>query len=206
MQNPLRHLHNVSTRNCFLIVLVPMITLAIILRIVFSFIPPPRPDMLFETDGLIESESVINAQMHTTMPITLPDDLLGSAVYTVGVYTKGTGTLPTGSVTIVLTKNNHRFVELVERPGINLKRFMLDYQSYTSTDITFSTAEGFFVDIPTNHLPCVDPNEKWELPGFCELTRMLVFETDEIVFTISADGTQATNGELITLAKDLLVK
>ncbi len=204
MQNPLKYLRNVSTRNCFLIVLVPMFVIAIILRIVFSFIPPPRPDMLFETDGLIESESVLNAQMHTTMPITLPDDLLGSLIYTVGVYTKGTGTLPTGSVTIVLTKNNHRFVELVQRPGIDIKRFMLDYQSYTSTDITLGTADGFFVDIPTNHLPCVDANEKWELPGFCELTRMLVFEKDGVVHTISSDDSRATDGELITLAKDIL--
>lgn len=204
MQNPLKYLRNVSTRNCFLLVLVPMFLLALILRIVFAFVPPPRPDILFEVDGLFESSMVSDAQPHTSMPIVLPDDLLGSTVYTIGVYTKGTGTLPTGSTTIVLIKNNHRFVELVERPGIDLKRLLLDYQEYSSTDIVLETTTGKFIDIPSNHLPCVDANEKWELPGFCELTRMLVFEKDGVVYAISSDSSRATDGELITLAKDIL--
>lgn len=195
---------SIPTRTCLLAIIIPMFAVALILRIVFAFIPTPRPDMLLEADGLIETATVADAQAHTAMPIAMPDDLLGGAVYTVGVYTKGAGALPVGSAVVIATKNDWRFVEIVERPSTALPDVTNDYNASVTEPVALGEAEGTLLTLSTNNIPCVSPNEKWGLPGFCEVRNILLFEKDGVVYSVAADGAHATEGELITLAKDLL--
>lgn len=196
--------NSISSKTLFLIVVIPMFAIAIILRIVFSFVPPPRPTMLPKADGMVESSSVADAQSHTEMPIILPADALGSAVYAVGVYTKVAGNLPVGSVIVDLTKDGQRFVEIVERPSTALPDVLNDYRTTGTQAVNLNGAAGSMLSLSTKRIPCVSANEKWKLPGFCEIPKVLVFEKDGIVISIGADGTHATDGELITMAKDIL--
>lgn len=190
--------------TCLIAVIIPMFAIAVVLRIVFAFIPTPRPDLLVQADGLIEAASADDAQSHTAMPITLPSDLLGGEIYTVGVYTKNAGALPVGSTVVVVVKNGWRFVEIVERPSTALPDVVNDYAASVTQSVALGETEGTLITLATNNLPCVSPNEKWELPGFCEVQRILLFETNSIVYSIAADSTRATDGELITLARDIL--
>jgi hypothetical protein len=181
-----------------------MFVAAIILKIVFSLTPPPRPDMTLQADGLVETKSVAEAQPHTVMPILLPSDLLQSTVYSVGIYTKGAATLPVGSADITLVKNDWRFVEIIERPSTTLEDVANDYVGASSEIVSLGRADAVLLRLPRRGIRCVEPNAKWQLPGFCEISRILMFETDGIVYSIAADGTHATDGELATLAKSML--
>jgi hypothetical protein len=195
---------NVSPKTLFVFIIVPMFAIAAMLRIVFSFVPPPRPALLPKADGMVETTTVVDAQSHTAMTIVLPADTLGGAVYAVGVYTRDAGTLPTGSVIVNLIKDNQRFVELVERPGTSLADVLNDYPANARQDVALGMTTGAIVYPAANRIPCVSPNAKWNLPGFCEIPKVLVFEKDGVVVSIGADGTHATDGELITMAKDML--
>lgn len=194
---------NLPARSCFLIILVPMFAAAIVLRIVFAFMPPPRPELIPSADGLVEPETVEEARVHTTMPIAMPADLLGGEVYAVGVYTRGAQTLPVGSAAVVVTRDGWRFFELVERPSTTLEDVANDYGGTPET-IAVGGTDAILVTIQTNNLPCVSPNERWGLPGFCEIERILAFERNDVVYTLSADAPHATTGELISLAASLL--
>lgn len=196
--------NSISSKTLFLIIVIPMFAIAIVLRVVFSFMPPPRPAMLPKADGMVETTAVADAQPHTEMPILMPADALGSGVYAIGIYTKVAGNLPVGSVIVDMTKDNQRFVEIVERPSTALPDVLNDYRSTQSQPVSLGNAEGTLLSLSIMHIPCVSSNEKWKLPGFCEISKVLVFEKNGIVVSIGADGTHATDGELITLAKDIL--
>lgn len=195
---------SIPTRTCLLAIIIPMFAAAIILRIVFAFIPTPRPDLLVKAEGLIETTTIEDAQAHTAMPLALPSDLLGGEVYAVGVYTKGAGALPVGSAVIVVTKGDWRFVEIVERPSTVLPDVANDYAASMTQPVALGETEGTLLTLSTDGAPCVSPNEKWDLPGFCEVQRILLFEANGVVYSIAADGPLATDGELITLAKGIL--
>ena len=197
-------LSRLGTRNCLLLVIVPMIAVAIVLKAVFHFIPPPRPDMLPKADGLIETTTVEEAQAHTIMQITLPGDLLGSSVYAVGTYVEGSPALPIGSVAVTLVKNEFRFVEIIERPDTTAEAVAGSYGKTAVQDIVLGGTTGKLLSIQTRGVACVEPNERWNLPGFCEIPLLLVFQGDGMTFTLGADGSHATVGELITMAKDIL--
>ena len=195
---------NISPKTLVVFLVIPMIAIAIILRIVFSFVPPSRPALLPEAEGMIESSSVADAQEHTAMRIAMPADLLGSAIYVIGAYTKDAGTLPAGSVIVNLAKDNHRFVEIVERPSTALPDVLNDYRPSQSLPVALGNGTGTMLTIPSKHIACVSESEKWKLPGYCEISRVLVFEADGTVISIGADASHATDGELITMAKDIL--
>ncbi len=181
-----------------------MFAAAIVLRIVFAFIPAPRPDMLPKSDGLVETASAEDAQAHTVLPIVIPDDLLGGEIYTLGVYTKTAGALPVGSTVIVVTKSDRRFFEIVERPSTTLADVTDDYAAASTQPVALGSSDGVLLYLSATNVPCVSPNEKWNLPGFCEVQRILLFEANGVVYSIASDGSHATDGELITLAKDML--
>jgi len=195
---------NISPKTLFVIVIIPMFAFAIILRIVFSFVPPSRPDVIPPADGMIEKASVADAQEHTAMRIAMPSDLLGGSVYSVGVYTRDAGALPAGSIIANVTKDGRRTIEIVERPSTALPDVLNDYHPTSSLPIALGAATGTLLTLPSKYVACVSPSEKWKLPGYCEISKVLVFENDGIVISIGADGTHATDGELILMAKDIL--
>ncbi|MEI6510912.1 MAG: hypothetical protein WCO25_02600 [Candidatus Uhrbacteria bacterium] len=196
--------NSISPKTLFVLIVIPMFAAAIILRIVFSFAPPPRPDLLPKADGMIETTTAADAQLHTEMGIVLPSDMLGGEIYAAGVYTKAAGSLPVGSAIFDLVKDNQRFVEIVERPSTSLPDVTNDYRANGTQTVNLGKTTGSMLLLATNRIPCVSSNEKWNLPGFCEIPKVLIFEMDGVVISIGADGTHATDGELITMAKDIL--
>lgn len=197
---------NISPKTLFVVVIIPMFAVAFILRVIFSFVPPSRPNFLPPADGLIESQTVEEAQSHTEMTVVLPSDLLGSRVYAVGTYTRDAGTLPAGSVIVDTIKGAYRFVEISERPSTSLPDILNDFSPNSVLPVNLGKTVGQMLFLPSKHIACVSPNEKWNLPGYCEITMVLLFERDGIVFTIGADASHATEGEMITMAKDILAQ
>lgn len=153
---------------------------------------------------MVETPTAQDAQAHTVMPIVLPEDLLGSSVYAVGTYTRGAGSLPVGSVVIVLTKDGTRFAEIAERPGTTLADTANDYVTVASEPVALGRTDGLLIVPRTNGLACVSENEKWDLPGFCEISRILAFEKNGVTYTVAADDGHASEGELLLLARDIL--
>ncbi len=195
---------NISPKTLFVFIIVPMFAIAIILRIVFSFVPPSRPDVIPPAEGMVEKATVAEAQEHTEVRIAMPADLLGGAVYSVGVYTKAAGALPTGSIIANVTEDGRLIVEIVERPSTALPDVLNDYRPTSSLPVALGEAAGTMLTLPSKHLACVSPSEKWDLPGYCEISKVLVFEKDGLVISIGADAAHATDGELILMAKDIL--
>ncbi len=189
-----------------MLVVIPMLAITVGLKIAFHFIPPPRPNMLPKADGMVESITVDDAQPHTIMPITLPKDLLGSTVYAVGTYVNGGTGLPVGSVAINLVKNDERFVEIIERPDTSVDDAVRLYASRSEQDVTLGDNTGKLLALNTRGISCVEPNAQWKLPGFCEIPSLLVFQSRGVTFTIGADGSHATVGELISMANDILAQ
>jgi hypothetical protein len=195
---------NLPLRSCLLLIAIPMFAAAVALRIVFSFVPTPRPDMTLQADGLVETGTVAEAETLTEADIVMPDDLLGAEVYLVGVYAKGVGSLPAGTATVTLTKNGRRFVEIVERPGTTVADTVNDYAGATMRTAALGDTEGVMLRPATHNIPCVSQNEKFGLPGFCEIERILFFEKNGLVMSVAADGPHVTDGELMLLARDMI--
>ena len=196
--------NSISPKTLFVIVIVPMFAIALILRIMFSFVPPSRPDLIPPADGMVETTTIADAQEHTAMAIAIPADALGSTVYAIGVYTKQAGSLPAGTTIVNLARNDQRFVEIVERPDTALPDVLNDYNPTLSLPVVLDGTEGTMLTLPRKHIACVSPREKWKLLGFCEISKVIVFERDGVVISIGADGGHATEGELILMAKDIV--
>lgn len=194
----------IPSRSCLLLIVIPMFAAAVVLKIVFHYVPTPRPPMLSKADGLVEAPTVDEAQPHTVMPIALPEDTLGSAPYDVGVYTRGRGALPVGSVAIEMVSSGQRFVEIVERPGTTVQDTVDDYAAIATQDVSLRNQTAKLLTLKTRGVTCVSNDTRWNLPGFCELEHMLVFQTDAATVSIAADDAHATDGELITLANGML--
>lgn len=191
--------------SCVLIIFVVVIVATILVKIVQWVLPEPTVPLLPSADGMIQATSITEAQTHTETPLLVPQDLLGSSVTVVGLYPNGGEYIPPASAAIVLARDGWRFVEIFETPGMTREQALLAYGENTSEDILLAKGiTGTLVQTPRWYLQCVEGYEG--LPGVCQITKALVFEINGTTITISADGTHATDGELILLAQDLLAQ
>ncbi|KKW36494.1 MAG: hypothetical protein UY81_C0025G0003 [Candidatus Giovannonibacteria bacterium GW2011_GWA2_53_7] len=180
-------------------VLLGLAALGLIL-LFFRWLYPASPiSPFFQAPGFMRVLSIEEAQTVLGRRIFAPKNLLGCQMYGVGVYTDSTGERPRGSTEIILQKNGWRFASILARPSDALPKTAL-------TGEKILLKEGVNGFLQTNDVApalCM-PMMQTRTIGLCPIGATLAFEYKGVSYLLSADGTRATAGELVALAKSLI--
>ncbi len=186
--------------GCAILLIGIVVVIAVVMRLVFWFLPDKTAPLLAEADGLLRYGSVAEAAPHTELPLTLPEDRLGSEIKVVGVYTKPTKILPEGSTVIVLVKDDWRFADITTQP-IDVWEALQNRYSAIGTPVVIGQGTGYLVHLPAVSSRCLPPTKN--AVGACELKTLVLFSSGNLVLTVAGDGTHITDGELLLLARDI---
>ena len=173
-----------------------------ILYFINRFSPPEVTPILAQSDGLVQVKTVEQAQKLIDTPIPFPTNLIGSNLFLIGVYKKEGKQIPAESVAIVLTRDQYRFVEIFAKPRTNILYEKSLISSINTQEIHFADTIGYLLN-PSPSSYCIEPKPDG-LPGACHINKLLLIPWKDLVVSISSDGDHATEGELISLARDLL--
>jgi hypothetical protein len=180
-----------------------MLLLAFGLRLWQWMTPPETFPLLPQERGLVEVSTIAEADERSTIRVIAPPLFQNVYVAAVGVYTISSDAFPSGTIAIELARGDWRFVEIIEKPRANLLEEARSFSAYKQEDVVLNQQTGILVNRAVPGTTCKEPNDANPV-GLCEITRILLFEKDGLVITLSADGTHATEGELITLAKSMI--
>ncbi len=166
----------------------------------FRWLYPPSPVPLFlQAPGFLQVSSVEEAQTVTGRRIFAPKNLLGCGIYGVGVYTDSTSERPKGSTEIILQKNEWRFASILARPSDAFQKTILSGEKIQLKE----GVEGILQTNDVTSLSCM-PMMQTRTLGLCRIGATLSFAYKGVSYLLSADGTRATPGELVILAKSLI--
>lgn len=180
-----------------------MIVSAVVLRATSWVVPPSQIPLLAPADGLVQTETVAEAEITAHRTILAPTDLFGSEVAAVGVYTQGITGISQGSSAIELVRDGWRFVEILEEPNVTLEEVVAPYKPFPEQTVVLAeSVSGKLVSLDRRFPQCVEGQDG--NPGVCQISRVLIFQTPQSVISIAADGAHATEGELIALARSIL--
>ncbi len=188
-----------------LVVLVAALVLAAAVKVIGFFMPGPSVPLFAEAPGLVQTASLEEAGQLSGHPVLLPADMLGAQVRRLGVYTQPAERLPQGSVAIILERGGWRFAELIEKPGVTLDAERGQVSAGGTQEVNLGATNGLLLALDPGRVRCVEPKDEGGI-GVCQLTHILLFETSGFLVSIAADGSHATEGELILLAKSMLDK
>lgn len=160
-----------------------------------------KRDLLIEVPGLVVTTSIAEADELIGRPIARPRESLGSTIELVGLYTQEQEAIPKETITLVYARNHQRFVEFTQRPA---KEHDLEALKATkrTQPINLGETEALMVSLVWRTPTCQPPNARYI--GMCQITKKLVFVKDDTLYSIAADGHNASEGELITLARSLI--
>lgn len=180
-----------------------MLLLAGVLRLWQWTAPPDIYPLLPQALGLTEVGTIEEANERSPIRVIAPPIGQDVSVAAVGVYGISSEDFPSGTVAIELARGNWRFVEIIEKPRANLLEEARHFSAYEQKDVVLDQQTGILVNRGVPGTTCKEPDEANPV-GLCEITRILLFETGGLVISLSADGTHATEGELITMAKAMI--
>jgi hypothetical protein len=178
------------------------LALGLILQLFRWLSPGPSLSLLPPAEDLIQTATLEDAARMLGKPIPAPKETAGAAVYVVGMYPTAAPNLPVGTVDIVYAKDGNRFADLLIRPGISLEEEQARYQNAELEEVAIGNATGVFLRLPRQYLECQKATKERPV-GVCQLTRLILFERDGALFSLAADGTHATDGELLTIARSI---
>jgi hypothetical protein len=187
--------------SCLLLAFGAVLVGAAILRLTGLKLPVPEVPVLAQAPGLVEFASVESAANQTSTPISLPPDLLGSAVQVVGLYPQATELLPANSVAVILVKDGWRFAELFYKPGIGLDQEKNHYLGERTEALDFNGRPAVLVYLDPGYKNCSSPNA--DRPGLCLLDKKVFFIKDGILISVAGDE-KITLGELLLLARSVI--
>ena len=161
----------------------------------FDWIDEAPRSLLPPAVTVLDDVSAINAI------VPLPTETFGAELYTVGIYQITTGEIPEGTVAVVYTKDDGRFVEIDYLPGITSTQYLATHL-YPTQEVTLDQEREVWIQTVDNHPRCIDYED--DLPNRCEISRHLIADLGERLLLIAADGDHATDGELIEMAKSIM--
>ncbi|MFC1787629.1 hypothetical protein ACFLZY_00185 [Patescibacteria group bacterium] len=186
----------------FVIIFVSMILVAIGLRLYDFYTPEKIIPIYPEVAGLIQTDTLESAAGYTTTPLYIPSQTFDSSIFAVGVFTQESDLAPKDSVSAMYSKNNWRFVELFFKPNTSLEVEINAYQSNYKKEIVINEQIGFILTLKNNLGRCHQPKINGP-PGRCQLSKILLMEKEGVVISIAADGNNASEGELIEMARSI---
>ncbi len=175
-------------------IVVAMVAIAIIVQFV-NWLNLGDRSLLNQTPGLVTPEST------ESLGITPPTELFSSELFEIGLYTQSSDAFPANTVSLVYVKNNWRFVEIDYLPGRTMVEQRAIYRTLPQEEAMVDDKTYVFVTLDRRSR-CIEYDD--DIPNRCELTRQLLVETETHLIMISADGTHATDGELLLMAKSIM--
>ena len=188
--------------SCFVILIIIVILAAGLINFV-DWARPAKPlPLLTQAEGMVQVETLEVISNYTQTSVTPPQETFGAELYVAGIYTEVNDLLPQHTVALVYTRDNWRFIEIDYKP-ITLEEHLSTSRGFDPTEVVL-TPEVTGTLITLDHTPrCIEPVDD-RFPGKCEISTQLSFELDGTTITISADGTHATEGELIEIGRSII--
>jgi hypothetical protein len=182
-------------------IVIAVLSSALLVRFVDWAVLPPR-SLLTQAPGLVELANVENLSTYSLTSIALPTNIVGAELFIVGIYTQPNDVFPADTISLVYTKNNWRAFEIDYLPGRTIKEQSAILSGYDQEEVVLNETTSATI-VTRNEKPrCI--NYEDGLPNKCEITNQLLFTRDGLLISISADGTHATQGELVEIAKSIL--
>lgn len=153
------------------------------------------PDrQLYSTEAELTAKSPI--------PLSFPEKLFGSTFYLGAVYPTPFGGRRTRSVSVVYTKDQARFAELIVHADAKLADISPPYTGYPQETFSVDTeTNGLFIRLRKG-FTCTSP-VKTGAYAMCLFTNTILFEKDGSVIQLSSDGDRISEGELIEMARSV---
>src|SRR3989339_1445748 len=182
-------------KKILLFLTVAILGMVILLRFL-GWISSDERSLLPNVPGLALLEDSTSL-VHT---IPLPSQPFGADLFTAGLYTQTQGVFPKGTIVLVYTKNNNRFVEIDYLPHVNLQEYLSSF-TYPREEIHLTKDQSVWMLTIDTKPRCIDYED--DIPNRCEISKQLIFELDGRLVVIAIDGKSATQGEVLEIAKSI---
>jgi hypothetical protein len=191
-----------SEGSCFVILVIAVLVAALVIHL-FTWVKPPKPlPLLTQTNGLVQLVDLEDIQSYTDTAVLTPEETFGAELYVIGVYTELNDALPKETVALVYTRDGWRFVEIDFKP-ITLEEQLAIAIGHSPSEVVLTQEiTGIFTTLDDKPR-CIESGSE-ELPSKCEIGLQLMFAWGDYVVVISTDGTHATEGEVIEIARSIL--
>jgi len=157
--------------------------------------------LLPQTEGLQRVATIEDLSTYART-VTPPTQTFGAEFFIAGIYTQDHGTIPKDTVALVYTRDNYRYIEIDYLPNRLLEEQQTILGFYDQEPVVL-TPESNGTIITLHNIPaCLEPTET--VPGKCKIQTQLIFQLGTDLVMFSTDGTHATKGELIEIAKSIL--
>jgi hypothetical protein len=186
---------------------IPLVIIVLIAAVLIQFInwihePSPIP-LLPETNGLVQLASTEDISTYSDANVIEPLEVFEADLHVIGVYTEENPLMPNGTVVLVYARDGWRFVEIDYVPSMTLDEQRALSNGYPITDVTLDDqTNGILVSIWD--FPACLESEVEGFPGKCEITKILYFPLFSQMISIAIDGSHATEGEIIEIARSIL--
>jgi hypothetical protein len=193
---------NKSNLRLGLILFGIVIVTAGLLRFSEWLFPVSDPILLPEEESMIRLTDPNDISKYVDWSGQLPKKMFGGELQVIGIYPQGTAAFSKNTVAIVFIKNGYRFVEVNYQPEKKLETERIFYGSLPTQEITLTDSiKGLLVNVLEKSY-CKKPSE--DTIGMCQITKVLMFENNDSLVMISADGKHASDGELIEMARSII--
>lgn len=133
--------------------------------------------------------------------VPVPAQTFGADLYAVGLYTRSVEGFPRGTLTVIYVRDGWRFVEIDYLPDLVAETYLATHPAPTQ-EIKLDQERSVWIQTIDTHPRCINYDD--DLPNRCEISRHLITDLDDRLLLIAADGTNATDGELIEMTRSIL--
>lgn len=181
-----------------LILLAVVIVSAVVLLRFLSWLDRDDRSLLTWAPGLVMLEDV----ERITEMAPMPTKTFEAELYTAGIYTQTTNVFPQDTIALVYVKDDWRFVEIDYIPGMNTQSYLATH-IFPTDEITLTDDQSAWILTIDSRPRCIDYED--EIPNRCEISRHLITDLDDRLLLIAADGDHVSDGELIEMAREIVV-
>lgn len=183
--------------------IVIVLVVAALLRFVDWVKPEASLPLLTDAPGLVRLTSLEQISTYTQTPVTPPKQLFDSNLHVIGVYPVANEFFPQETVTLVYVRKENRFMEVSYRPQTSLEKELALYADLPKESIALTDEINATLVRMRDQSYCKKPSE--EVIGICQFTRAMAFIYQDVVVMMFADGRHATDGELIEMARSIVM-
>lgn len=189
-------------RTVFWIIIAALLIAGLFLHFFDFTVPERKTPLLTHAEGLIATKQIAHAKSLNTK-LLLPSETFGAEVELIGLYQKDNDHLPKQSIVTIYTKDQWRFIEIVQEPNGSLEQTKEHFFIEKETPIKVGENEGVLLQLDSFNTYCKKPHEDGH-PGLCHISKMVLFEYKDHLFRIGVDGDHASEGELIAIARSMV--
>jgi hypothetical protein len=164
----------------------------------------PQPIPLFlQTPHLLTFADLQAAQTYLHQTVVVPSKTFEADIRAVGVYPEDEYGMAAGSIFVVYEKDGWRVAEWSLQPGLSMENEILREKNAVRETIDVEGREAALLRIQRLITDCRPASEKQNV-GMCQITRKIIFEKDGVLYTLAADGSGLTDGELIEMVRSVV--